>query len=152
MKIDATTFQEYIDLIPEDRKEPMIQLRKTLIDNLPEGFTETIGKYGLGYCVPHSLYPSGYHCDPKQPLYFINIMSQKNSINLHHMGIYGNKELLDWFASEYPKHSKQKLDMGKACIRFKKMDQIPYKLIGELATKISPQKWIELYESYRGKS
>jgi len=146
MKITADSFQEYIDSIPEDRREPMIQLRKTILDNLPEGFAESIGAYGLGFCVPHSLYPSGYHCDPKQPLYFINIMSQKNFIALYHMGLYGDKKLHEWFTNEYSKHSKQKLDMGKSCIRFKKMEQIPYNLIGELATKITQQEWIEVYE------
>ncbi|MBI3257877.1 MAG: DUF1801 domain-containing protein [Ignavibacteriae bacterium] len=145
MQIMAANFEEYINLLPEDRKEPITKLRQTLIDNLPEGFEETQGAYGLGYCVPFSLYPAGYHCDPTKPLYFINIMSQKNYIALYHMGIYGSKELLDWFTSEYPKHSKQKLDMGKGCIRFKKMGQIPYTLIGELAKKITPQRWVEVY-------
>ncbi len=151
MQIKASTFEEYIDLLPEDRKEPMIKLRQTLIDNLPEGFEETQGPYGLGFCVPFSLYPAGYHCDPTTPLYFINIMSQKNYIALYHMGIYGNPEINEWFVREYPNHSKQKLDMGKGCVRFKKMDQIPYKLIGELARKITPQKWIEGYVGLLGK-
>jgi hypothetical protein len=100
----------------------------------------------LCYVVPFSLYPSGYHCDPKLPLPFFSLASQKNFIALYHMGIYANPELLEWFVSEYPKHSKQKLDMGKSCIRFKKMDQIPYDLIAELLTKISPEEWIEIYE------
>ncbi len=145
MQILAANFEEYLDKLPEDRKEPITKLRQTLIDNLPEGFEETQGAYGLGYCVPFSLYPAGYHCDPSKPLYFINVMSQKNDIALHHMGLYGSKELLDWFVSEYPNYSKQKLDMGKGCVRFKKMDQIPYQLIGELARKITPQKWVEVY-------
>lgn len=147
MQIKASTFEEYVDKLPEDRKEPIIKIRQALVDNLPEGFEETQGAYGLGFCVPFSLFPAGYHCDPTKPLYFINIMSQKNYIALHHMGIYASKELLDWFTNEYPKHSKHKLDMGKGCIRFKKMDQIPYKLIGELARKITPQKWVEVYEN-----
>lgn len=77
----------------------------------------------------------------------MNIASQKNSINLYHMGIYANKELLDWFVGEYPTHCKTKLDMGKSCIRFKKMDQIPYDLIGELASKMTSEEWISIYES-----
>ena len=145
MQILAANFEEYLDKLPEDRKEPITKLRQTLIDNLPEGFEETQGAYGLGYCVPFSLYPAGYHCDPSKPLYFINVMSQKNYIALHHMGLYGSKELLDWFVSEYPNYSKQKLDMGKGCVRFKKMDQISYQLSGELARKITPQKWVEVY-------
>jgi hypothetical protein len=147
MHVSADTFQDYIDSLPDDRKEPMTQLRNILLANLPEGFAETIGKYGLGYCVPLSLYPNGYHCTPTDPLPFINVISQKNFIALHHIGIYGDKYLHDWFVNEYPLHSKQKLDMGKGCIRFKKMNQIPYKLIGELASKITPQKWIEIYEA-----
>jgi hypothetical protein len=101
----------------------------------------------LGYVVPHSLYPAGYHCDPKLPLPFAGLASQKNSINFYHMGLYANKELYDWFVGEYPKHSKQKLDMGKSCIRFKKPDDIPYVLIGTLMKKISVKDWIHLYES-----
>lgn len=101
----------------------------------------------IGYVVPHSIYPEGYHCDPKQPLAFMNIASQKNFIVIHHMGIFGSKELLDWFTTEYKKISTFKLDMGKGCIRFKKIDQIPYELIGELASKITPEKWISIYEN-----
>ncbi len=103
--------------------------------------------YGmLGYVIPHSLYPGGYHCDPRQPVPFMNIASQKNFIAVYHMGVYADKKLLDWFTKEYAKQSKTKLDMGKNCIRFKKIDQIPYKLIGELAGKMTPKKWIAVYE------
>jgi hypothetical protein len=100
----------------------------------------------LGYVVPHSIYPSGYHCDPKLPLPFINLASQKNFIALYHMGIYADKNLESWFVSEYPKHVKTKLDMGKSCIRFKKMDDIPFDFIGELATKVTVEDWILNYE------
>ena len=104
--------------------------------------------YGMiGYIVPHSTYPNGYHCNPKLPLPFINLASQKNFIALYHMGIYANPQLLDWFVAEYPKHSTQKLDMGKSCIRFKKMDQIPFDLIAELMQKITVNEWIKCYES-----
>jgi hypothetical protein len=103
--------------------------------------------YGMiGYCVPHSIYPKGYHCKPEQPLPFAFIASQKNFIAFHHMGLYGSPELLKWFVTEYPKHSTAKLDMGKGCVRFKKMDMIPFKLIGELMKKISVKDWINLYE------
>jgi hypothetical protein len=101
----------------------------------------------LGYVVPHSKYPNGYHCDPKLPLPFMTIASQKNFVAFYHMGIYADQKLLQWFTDEYPKHSKAKLDMGKSCIRFKKLDQIPYKLIGELVSKVSAEKWIETYEN-----
>jgi hypothetical protein len=101
----------------------------------------------IGDVVPHSIYSNGYHCNPKFPLPFINIASQKNFVALYHMGIYADQTLYDWFVTEYPKHAKYKLDMGKSCIRFKKMDDIPYALIGELVEKMSVKAWIELYES-----
>jgi Domain of unknown function (DU1801) len=103
--------------------------------------------YGmLGYVVPHSVYPDGYHCNPKTPLPFMNLASQKNFIAVYHMGVYAKKELLDWFVLEYPKYCKHKLDMGKSCIRFKKTEDIPYKLIGELTAKMSAEEWIDIYE------
>jgi hypothetical protein len=114
---------------------------------LPEGFEAAISYGGLGYVVPHSLYAPGYHCKPIEPLPFAGIASQKNSINLYHMGIYSKPALLEWFVAEYPKHSAQKLDMGKSCIRFKKVNDIPFELIGELMTKMSVQEWIEIYEN-----
>jgi hypothetical protein len=101
----------------------------------------------IGFCVPHSIYPKGYHCDSKIALPFVSIASQKNFIALYHMGIYAEPNLLDWFVGEYPKHVKSKLDMGKSCIRFKKIEEIPFDLIGELMKKMSPQEWIDLYES-----
>jgi uncharacterized protein YdhG (YjbR/CyaY superfamily) len=144
----AKTVDEYIAELPEDRKPVITELRKQIQKNLPKGFEETIGYGMIGYVIPHSTYPAGYHCNPKLPVPFINIASQKNFIALHHMGIYGSKKLLDWFVEEYPKHAKSKLDMGKGCIRFKKMDDVPYKLIGELAKKISPKQWLEIYEGW----
>ncbi len=138
--------QDYIDALPEDRKAAIEKIRQALLVHLPVGFQEVMSYGMLGYVVPHSLYPKGYHCDPKLPLPLINLGSKKNFIALHHMGLYGDKTLLDWFVSEYPKHAKSKIDMGKGCVRFKKMDDIPYALIEELATKLAPQKWIEMYE------
>lgn len=147
MKIEADTPDQYLDQLPEDRKQPMAQLRKILLENLPTGFTETMSYGMIGYVVPHSIYPSGYHCDPNQALPFISIASQKNFVALYHMGIYAVPELLEWFKQEYPKHCKTKLDMGKSCIRFKKADQIPFELLASLARKISPERWIEIYET-----
>ncbi len=147
MQYKASTVQDYIDQVPEERKEPLKKLRAVIRKNLPKGFEEAINYGMIGYVVPHSLYPGGYHCDPKLPLPFMNIASQKNFVALYHMGIYADKELLDWFVSEYPKHCTRKLDMGKSCIRFKKMDDIPFELIGELSSKVSPEKWIQTYES-----
>lgn len=138
--------QEYIESLPADRKEAVSKLREAILSNLPEGFEETIGYGMLGYVVPHSLYPKGYHCNPKLPLPYINLGSQKNAIALHAMGLYNDSKLKEWFVNEYPKHTKTKLDTGAACIRFKKMDDIPYRLIGELAAKMTPQEWIDLCE------
>ncbi len=146
MQYEATNVDDYINQIPEDRKPAIQQLRKVILDNLPKGFEEGINYNMIGYYVPHSKYPNGYHCDPKLPLPFMNVASQKNSINLYHSGIYADKKLLDWFVGEYPKHCKRKLDMGKSCIRFKKIEEIPYALIGELVSKISVENWIDTYE------
>ncbi|HMS64382.1 MAG TPA: DUF1801 domain-containing protein [Ignavibacteria bacterium] len=142
----AATLEEYIDSLSDERKESVNKLRKVISKNLPKGFKEAMSYGMIGYVVPHSLYPKGYHCDPKQPLPFICIASQKNYISLHHMGIYADTKLTEWFTSKYNKFSKAKLNMGKGCIKFSKPEHIPYDLIGELASKISPQKWIELYE------
>lgn len=147
MTSDAKNPDEYIKSLPEDRKIYMEKLRNVILKNLPKGFQEGMGYGMMGYSVPHSIYPKGYHCKPTDPLPFIGIASQKNSINFYHMGIYANKELYDWFVAEYPKHSTRKLDMGKSCIRFKKFEEIPFDLIGELVTKISVEDWIATYES-----
>lgn len=146
MQSKATSPQEYIDSLPEERKKAMTELRKVIKKNIDKNFSEGMGYGMMGYSVPHKIYPAGYHCDPKQPLPFMGLASQKNFIAVYHMGIYANKKLMDWFVKEFPKHSKAKLDMGKSCIRFKKMDDIPYKLIGDLAAKISAKEWISLYE------
>jgi uncharacterized protein YdhG (YjbR/CyaY superfamily) len=147
MKIKAKSIAEYLENIPEERQAIMQELISTIRKNLPNGFTEQLG-YGMpAWIVPHSLYPDGYHCSPELPLPFINIASQKNFIALYHMGIYANPELLNWFVSEYPKHCNKKLDMGKSCIRFKKIEEIPFELIAELCTKMTSKNWIELYEN-----
>ena len=147
MIIKADSPEEYISKVPEDRKEAMSKLRQTILKNLPKGFMECMNYNTIGYCVPHSLYSSGYHCDPKQPLPFMNIASQKNFIAFYHMGMYANKKLLDWFTKEYPNYCKTKLDMGKSCVRFKKVEDIPYKLIAELTKKMSASEWIKIYEA-----
>lgn len=147
MQTNAAAFEQYLDRLPEDRREAMKKLRQIIIDNLPEGFSEKIGASGIGYSVPHALYPKGYHCNPQQPLPFLGVSSQKNFISFHHMGIYADAKLFDWFTNEYPKHSKAKLDMGKSCIRFKKMEHIPFELIGALVGKVTPREWITTYES-----
>ncbi|MBK9331722.1 MAG: DUF1801 domain-containing protein [Ignavibacteria bacterium] len=147
MTSDAATVNEYIDSLPEDRKKFVTKLRNIIKKNLPKGFKEEMSYGMIGYVIPHSLYPDGYHCDPKLPLPFINIASQKNFIALYHMGVYSDKKLLDWFTAEYKKSVPSKLDMGKSCIRFKKPEDIPFELIGKLVSKITPQDWIKTYES-----
>jgi len=143
----ATTPQEYLETLEPSRQQAMAKLRNCLLANLPAGFTEIMNYGMIGYVVPHTLYAPGYHCNPALPLPFISIAAQKNFIALYHMGLYADADLLDWFVQEYPKHVKTKLDMGKSCIRFKRPDQIPYDLIGDLATRLTPQDWIKLYES-----
>jgi uncharacterized protein YdhG (YjbR/CyaY superfamily) len=142
----APTVDEYLAELPEDRQEAMTKLRKEIKKNLPKGFQEGMGYGMMGWSVPHSKYPAGYHCDPKQPLPFMGIASQKNFIAVYHMGVYADPKLLNWFVTEYKKVVPTKLDMGKSCIRFRKPEQIPYKLIGELASKMSPEDWIKTYE------
>jgi hypothetical protein len=147
MKDTGKSVKEILTSLPEDRVVPFNQLHEVIVKNLPKGFEAAMSYGGLGYVIPHSLYPAGYHCKPSEPLPFAGIASQKGSINFYHMGIYADPALLQWFVTEYPKHCKQKLDMGKSCIRFKKLDDIPYKLIGELMKKMSAQDWIKKYEA-----
>ena len=146
MQSKSTTPADYLKELPSERLDAFNTLRDTILKHIPKGFEECMNYGMIGYVVPHKLYPAGYHCDPKLPLPFVSIASQKNFIALYHMGIYANPELLNWFVAEYPKHCKTKLDMGKSCIRFKKPDDIPFKLIGELMKKITVKDWIELYE------
>ncbi len=147
MKATGKTVNDILISLPPDRAEPFNKLHDVIVNNLPKGFEAGISYGGLGYIIPHTIYPAGYHCKPVEPLPFAGLASQKNSINFYHMGIYSKPELHDWFVAEYPKHTKQKLDMGKSCIRFKKMDDIPYELIGELMTKMSMEEWISIYEN-----
>ncbi len=147
MKASGNKVKEILINLPADRAEPFNKLHDVILKNLPKGFEAAISYGGLGYVVPHTLYPAGYHCKPSEPLPFAGIASQKDSINFYHMGIYSDPKLLNWFVNEYPRHCKQKLGMGKSCVRFKKMDEIPYKLIGELMKKMSVKEWINIYET-----
>lgn len=151
MKSDAKSPEEYIASLPEDRREPVAKLRDTIKDNLPEGYVETMGYGMLTYSVPLSTYPPGYHVGKNVPLGLISVASQKNFVAVYHMGVYADPKLLEWFTSEYKKRVPTKLDMGMSCIRFKKPDDIPFDLIGELASKLTPQAWIDLYEKARNK-
>lgn len=146
MQSKAITVEQYLAELPEDRQKAIAQLRKVIKKNMPKGFKEEINYGTIGYVVPHSKYPAGYHCDPKKPLPFMNVASQKNFIAVYHMGLYGDPKLLKWFIEAHAKASPKKLDMGKSCIRYKKADDIPYELIGELASKVTPDEWIAVYE------
>lgn len=136
----------YFQSVSEVYQPAMLKIRTLLHNNLPDGFQEIINYNMPSYVVPHAIYPAGYHCDTKLPLPFISIAAQKNFIALYHMGIYADQNLLNWFVEEYPNHSKNKLDMGKSCIRFKKPDQIPFDLLAQLFAKMNVQNWIHLYE------
>lgn len=146
MNYKSATIEEYLNQIPSERKDAIKKILDLMEQNLPKGFEARINYSMPGYVVPHSLFPAGYHCDPKLPLPFINIASQKNFIALYHMGIYANPGLLQWFQTEYKKHVPSKLDMGKSCIRFKKVEQIPYELLAELFKKMTPEEWIKIYK------
>ena len=146
MQYDVNTPAEYIEAIPVERKPVLKKLRSVIRKNIPKGFKETIQYKMISYVVPHSIYPDGYHCTPTDALPFISIASQKNFVALYHMGIYAMPKVHDWFVKEYPKYCQRKLDMGKSCVRFKYMDDIPYDLIGELMKKITVDEWIAKYE------
>lgn len=137
---------EFINNLPDDRQDAVLELRKTVIENIPKGFTEGIDGM-IHFNIPLSIYPEGYHCTKGTPLPFISIASQKNFIAFYHMGLYADEKLSAWFTNEYPKHSKYKLNMGKSCVRFKIVKAIPYKLIGELMTKVSVDDFIHTYET-----
>lgn len=150
MQIKASNPEEYIGQLPQDRQAAISQLRRVILQHLPKGFEETMSYGMIGYVVPHSLYPAGYHCDPKLPLPFMSIASQKSHIGFYHMGLYADEQLLQWFVDEFPKHSSRKLDMGKSCLRFKNPEHIPFTLLGELVGKMKPDDWIARYEkSYK---
>lgn len=146
MQSKATSPAAYIAEMPEDRQKAFAKLRSVINKNIPKGFKEVMGYGMMGWCVPHSIYPAGYHCNPKDPLPFMGLASQKHSINLYHMGIYADPKLLKWFQDAHAKASPKKLDIGKSCIRYKKPEDIPFYLIGELASKITVDEWIDRYE------
>ena len=144
--MNKDSIKDYTNSLTSDRKTTITQLINVIEQNIPKGF-EKVMNYGMpSFVIPHSIYPNGYHCDTTLPLPFIGVSNQKSSISLHHMGLYADPELLNWFKSEYPKHSNTKLDMGKSCIRFKKFNEIPYELIGILSNKMTVKNWIDIYE------
>lgn len=138
--------EEYLEKLPEDRREIIERLREMILANLPKGFEETISYGMIGYVVPHSIYPKGYHVKPEEPLPFLSIASQKNHIAIYHSGIYMIPELEEWFRAEYSRRVDTKLDMGKSCIRFRNPKKIPYDLLEELMKKVSVDEYVDLYE------
>lgn len=146
MQSKATTVEQYLKELPADRQEPMTKLHKIILKNLPKGFKDGMSYGMIGYFVPHSIYPKGYHCNPTLPLPFAGLASQKNFIAFYHMCSNADDKLSKWFNEEYAKAGIGKLDRGGSCIRFKKPATIPYQLIGELCSKITVEKWIEIYE------
>lgn len=146
MQIQSFSIKDYISKIPEERQAVFKELFDTVSNSLPEGFSQGSSYGMIGWGVPLETYPAGYHCAPGTPLPFISIASQKNFIAFYHMGMYAKPDLLDWFVSEFPRHSKRKLDMGKSCVRFKRTDEIPMELLAELCKKMSVQEWIDCYE------
>lgn len=147
MQSKAATVNGYLAELPEDRQKVITKLRSVIKKNLPKGFHEEMNYGMIGYVVPHSKYPAGYHCNPKDPLPFLGLASQKNFIAIYHMGVYADAKLLKWFTDAHAKASSKKLDMGKSCIRYKKLEDIPYELLGELLSKITVEEWIVLYET-----
>ena len=138
---------DYLAALSPDRKAPMERLVAVIRDNLPGGFDEVIN-YGMpSWVVPHSTYAAGYHVNPTLPLPFLGLASQKSHIGLYHMGIYASPDLMEWFVQAYPQHCKTKLNMRKSCVRFKSVRNIPYDLVGDLCSRMSPQQWIALYEA-----
>ncbi len=147
MRIEAENPDQYIAQAPEGYREALAKLRQLLRENLPEGFEESMAYGMVGYVVPLRLFPRGYHCLPGQALPWVSIAAQKNHLAVYHMGLYADKELLDWFVAEYPKHSARKLDMGKSCLRFKKPEHVPWELLAELFRKRRPEQWVDLYSA-----
>lgn len=138
--------QSWLTSIPDERVAAASELIKTIQKNIPKGFDLSIRGSMLAWEVPLSTFPAGYHCSPNTPLPFLNLASQKNGLTLYHMGIYAKPELLAWFQTAWPEHTTQKLDMGKSCLRLKKLNDIPYPLIGELMKRMSPADWIATYK------
>jgi uncharacterized protein YdhG (YjbR/CyaY superfamily) len=146
MDHDIKSVKEYLERLPEERRETIERLREIILSNLPEGFEETISYGMISYVVPHSIYPKGYHVNPEEPLPFISLASQKNHIAVYHSGIYMIPELEEWFRDEYARRVDTKLDMGKSCIRFRNPKKIPYDLLEELMNKVSVEEYVDLYE------
>ncbi len=146
MTSNAKTVEEYLANLPDDRRVAIQAVRKVILKNLPKGYEEGM-QYGcIGYFVPHSIYPKGYHCDPKQPLPFAGLASQKNHMAVYLFCIYCDSKEESEFRNAYLETGKR-LDMGKSCVRFKKLDDLPLELIGKTIKAITVKKFTDQYES-----
>ncbi len=146
MQSKATTVKEYLDSLPEDRRKALNKVRKVIKQNLPKGYKEGM-QYGMiGYFVPHSIYPYGYHCNPKEPLPFAALASQKNHMAMYLSCVYGHEGTQDAFRKAWEKTGK-KLDMGKSCVRFKKVEDLALDVIGDTIAKVPVDEYIEFYET-----
>jgi len=149
MQSKPSTVQEYLAQLPEDRRAALAAVRSVILKNLDKDYREGM-QYGMiGYFVPHSVFPAGYHCDPKQPLPFAGLASQKGHMSLHLMCVYGHQPTADWFRTAWAKTGK-KLDMGKACVRFKKLEDVPLEVVGEAIKRVPAKKYVEHYVSALG--
>jgi hypothetical protein len=150
MQSSVKTVDEYLASLPEDRRTTIEAVRRVVLDNLDAGYAEGMSYGMIGYFVPHSVFPAGYHCNPKDPLPFAGLASQKSHMSLYLMSLYmGQNEKEDeWFATEWTKSGK-KLDMGKSCIRFKKLTDLNLPLIGEALRRMPAQRYIDIYQSLR---
>ena len=144
MRSDAPTVEQYLQSLPPERRAALEAIRAVILKNLNPGFVETMHYGMIGYVVPHTLYPPGYHCNPAEPLPFASLASQKNHMSLHMMSLdEGGDDA--WFRDAWQR-TGLRLDMGKCCVRFKKPEDVPVVLIGQLVSKVTPQQWIDYYE------
>ncbi len=142
-----TTVSEYLKSLPDDRRRALEAVRRVIRKNLPKGYAEGI-QYGMiGYYVPHSLYPDGYHCDPSQPLPYASLASQKKHMAVYMMGLYGDLRQDAWFRKAWAKATDARLDMGKCCVRFRKLEDLPLDVIGEAIARFPCKDYIERYEA-----
>jgi hypothetical protein len=146
MQSNAANVDEYLASLPEDRHRDISVVRQVILDNLDSDYEEGMQYGGIGYYVPHSVFPAGYHCDPRQPLCFAGLASQKNHMSLYLMCLYGGGDLLDWFRAAWAKAGKR-LDMGKACLRFKKVDDLALEVLAEAIRRVPAKKYIKFYEA-----
>jgi Domain of unknown function (DU1801) len=147
MPSSPSPVEAYLAALPEDRRLTAAAVRTAVNAGLPEGFVEQMTDGMIGWVVPHSLYPAGYHCSPAKPLPFMALAAQKNSTNLYHMGLYADADMLVWFQQAHAEASPRKLDMGKSCIRYKKLQDIPLALIAQLSGRMTVAQWVHLYET-----